>query len=237
MNKVKLRSLQAALFSFGGPLGWLTIKYFQGVPIAEELQTNWGLYAYMLFGTLTVFIGFGSYVGRKEQYITELATRDALTGIFNLRYFNERLTQEISIARRHHTPLSLIYFDLDFFKKVNDQHIVLQKVTHKVKEMVRAHDIFARVGGEEFAILLPRCSQIDAISNAERIRKAVEDLEIEFNTDQSLNVTISAGVVSWHRDEPGREFYKRADEELYLAKQQGRNRVVSKMRMADNLKT
>ena len=233
MNKAILRGLQAAIFALGAPLGWLLIKFWSGADIVIELSDNWGLYAYMLFGTLLVFISFGSYVGRKEQFITELAIRDSLTGIYNLRYFIERVEQEISRAKRHTMPLSLIYFDLDFFKKINDRYghpvgdKVLKQVADTIKEMIRAHDIFARVGGEEFAILLPRCSLDDAVQNAERIRKAVQSQQINIQNGSPVQVTISAGVTAWSNNEQVTQFYKRADEKLYLAKQHGRNQVVS----------
>jgi len=232
MNKAILRSLQAAIFAIGAPLGWLLIRYAGGTEILEELKNNWGLYSYMLFGTTLVFIIFGVHVGRQEQATRELSIRDPLTGIYNLRFYIERIGQEISRAKRYDTPLSMIYFDLDYFKKVNDQYghpigdKVLCKIAEQVKDSVRAHDVFARVGGEEFAILLPRSNVQDAAANAERIRQAIENLTINVNNTLAISVTVSAGVTQWQNDEAVAEFYKRADEKLYLAKQQGRNQVV-----------
>lgn len=233
MNKTILRPTQGAIFAAGAPAGWLLIQYFKGADIWLELSSNWDLYAYMLFGTLVVFILFGSYVGRQEQKITDLASRDALTGIYNLRFFIERMRQEISRAKRHSIPLSIIYFDLDYFKKVNDQYghpvgdIVLREISNQVKKITREHDIFARVGGEEFSILLPSCELSNAKIQAERIRTSIENLAIAIPDNGVLHSTVSIGVVSWISGESYNDFYKRADEKLYLAKQHGRNRVES----------
>ncbi|MCW9000590.1 MAG: GGDEF domain-containing protein, partial [Kangiellaceae bacterium] len=180
-----MRSLQAATFSIGAPLGWLLIRYLEGADISQDIQSNVLLYAYLLFGTLIVFILFGAYVGNKEKYITELAVKDPLTQIHNRRFFIGRLTEEISRASRYQKPLSMIYFDLDHFKVVNDTYghpvgdKVLVKVAREVKKNIRSHDIFARTGGEEFAILLPQCEIANAVANAERIRLGLEKMAIE----------------------------------------------------------
>ena len=233
MNKITLRTIQGAVFAMGAPLGWLLIQYIAGVDIELELTTNWGLYAYMLFGSLAAFILFGGHVGRQEQKITEIASCDALTGIYNLRFFNEQVKQEISRAKRDSLPLSIICFDLDYFKKINDQYghpagdIVLRKISGRVKQITRGNDIFARVGGEEFCILLPNCGLDNAKTNAERIRFGIESLKINITDVGTLKTTVSIGVASWKSGETFSHFYKRVDEKLYLAKQNGRNRVES----------
>ena len=231
MNKANLRSIQGAIFSLGAPLGWLGIQSMGGANIFIELQNNLGLYTYLLFATLIVFTAFGHYVGNKEQIITELATRDPLTGAYNLRHFIERMDNEISRANRDQSPLSIIYLDLDFFKKINDQYghpagdKVLIKLAEIGKNNIRNHDIFSRVGGEEFAILLPHSNLDDAITNAERIRQSVADTPIPISETDTVSITLSAGVVEWKKQESAQHFYKRADEKLYEAKLQGRNRV------------
>lgn len=232
MNKVLLRAIQGGVLALGAPLGWLLINLFFGASLIDELEQNIGLYSYMLFATLFVFVMFGIFVGRKEELISIYAVRDALTGIYNLRYYNERLNDEISSAKRYNTPLSLIYFDLDHFKKVNDEYghpagdDVLRQVTKVVSSISRVNDIFARVGGEEFMLLLPRSNLSNALADAERIRQTVEDLTIPINNKTDLKITISLGVVSLLDGESASDFYKRADKNLYLAKEQGRNRVV-----------
>lgn len=233
MNKIILRSIQACVFAIGAPLGWLLIRVMNGADILQEVSQNWGLYSYMLFGTMTVFVLFASYVGHKESQITQVAFLDSLTDIYNLRYFSERVTQETARSKRYETPISLIYFDLDFFKKVNDQYghpagdKVLKEVAQKVKELVRTYDVFARVGGEEFAILQPRCGLKDSVHSADVIRDAIEKLKIKVSDDKEISVTLSAGVTQWVVGEDIERFYKRADSFLYRAKQDGRNRVKS----------
>ena len=105
--------------------------------------------------------------------------------------------------------------------------IVLQEISKQIKQITREHDVFARVGGEEFSILLPRCELDNAIIQAERIRSSIERLDIQIPDNGSLKTTVSIGVVTWLTDESPNSFYKRADEKLYLAKQRGRNRVES----------
>lgn len=104
---------------------------------------------------------------------------------------------------------------------------MLQTIALNIRDMERTHDTFARVGGEEFAILMPDSDLSDALNNAERIRQSIQALPIEIEPQRSIHVTISAGVVLWQQNETEQEFYKRADEKLYQAKQQGRNCVVS----------
>ena len=231
MNKITLRALQGGTLATGAPIGWLLIQYMGGANLLAELTNNWGLYAYMLFGTQLVFISFSVYLGKKEQLISDLAIRDTLTGIYNLRFIIDRLKVEIANTKRHQTPLSIIYLDLDHFKRVNDKYghpggdEVLRQVTSTINGNIRPEDVFARVGGEEFAILLPRCDHKNAMGNAERIRKVVEQLKIHVEPHPDFQVTVSLGVATLKENETLNEFYKRADENLYLAKQQGRNRV------------
>ncbi len=232
MNKSVLRAIQGGVLALGAPLGWLLINLYSGASLVDEIKQNVGLYSYLLFVTVFVFIMFGIFVGRKEELISMYAVRDTLTGIYNLRYYSERLNNEISSAKRYHTPLSLIYFDLDHFKKVNDEFghpagdEVLRQVTKAITNISRVNDIFARVGGEEFVLLLPRSTLANALADAERIRQTIQALTIPINNKPDLKITISLGVVTLIEGETASDFYKRADQNLYLAKEQGRNRVV-----------
>jgi diguanylate cyclase (GGDEF)-like protein len=230
MNRSNLRACQGALLSLGAPLGWLLIQYITGVDVWLNIQTNILLYAYMLFTTMLVFICFGLYVGHKEDLIIKLSIIDSLTGIYNLRFYLERMQQEIAYSHRSKLPLSLIYFDLDHFKSINDSYghpfgdIVLKKTAQSIKKHVRTNDVFARIGGEEFAILLPGSKLEDAKINAERIREIIQTLD--FNARGTpVKVTISLGVACLKTGEDYQAFYQRADEQLYLAKTTGRNKV------------
>ena len=164
----------------------------------------------------------------------ESSVRDPLTRAHNRRYLVERLASEIAYARRHRSRLSLILFDLDHFKKVNDTHghltgdDVLRDVAALVQRLIRAEDVFARFGGEEFVVLVRGIEHNNIGRFAERIRTAVDRLEIA-SSQETLHVTISAGFASLQELESDKRdadsLLRRADERLYRAKTAGRNRV------------
>lgn len=164
----------------------------------------------------------------------EASVRDGLTGAFNRKHFNERLAVEVSYSIRHGTELSLVMFDIDHFKRVNDEygHLagdrVLTALTGVMQHTVRAEDILARYGGEEFAIIARGTNLAGAMSLGERVRGMAERLSIPFE-GRALRVTVSVGVAVFSelqgkRDSAG--LIARADSCLYLAKETGRNRVV-----------
>jgi two-component system cell cycle response regulator len=168
----------------------------------------------------------------------ESSVLDALTGAYNRKHFEERLASEVAYSKRHSTPLSLLLFDLDHFKNVNDTygHLggdhVLRTVGALVKRALRVEDIFARYGGEEFAIIARGIDVQKAYLLAERVRITVETAKIEFNRLR-IPVTISLGVASLLCAGEGattETLVAKADERLYLAKGAGRNRTVSASR-------
>jgi len=227
LSKAFIRAVQGAISAFGAPMGWLVIRYFDGAAPLVEIYDNWGLYLYMLLGTISVFSLFGWYVGNKEEKSDVLALHDPLTGLFNVRYFRERLEEEVQEAQRNATPLTLIYFDLDHFKLVNDVHghsvgdDVLIAVSHAAKAILRKHETLARVGGEEFVGLLPRCSIKDGKEIAERLRGKVAAIRVHKN----IAVTVSVGVAGLEKSDNAKTIYAKADTALYQAKANGRNRV------------
>jgi two-component system, cell cycle response regulator len=164
----------------------------------------------------------------------ESSVRDPLTRAHNRRYLVERLASEIAYARRHASRLALILFDLDHFKRVNDTsgHLagdeVLRDVAALVSRMIRAEDVFARFGGEEFVILVRGISHANVGRFAERLRAAVERLEI-VHGEAVLKVTISAGFSSLEEFADSARspetMMRVSDERLYRAKTAGRNRV------------
>jgi diguanylate cyclase (GGDEF)-like protein len=164
------------------------------------------------------------------QHIFTLASVDALTGAFNKRYFDEQFGKAIASAEQTHTPLALIVFDIDHFKKVNDSHghpagdAVLKQVVAVVKAQLRDSDTLCRVGGEEFAILAANSAYAQAQQAAERIRSAVEAAPTDV-ADKRISATLSLGVVELQAGEIPEHLYERADERLYAAKHGGRNRV------------
>jgi diguanylate cyclase (GGDEF)-like protein len=163
----------------------------------------------------------------------ESSVLDALTGAYNRKHFAERLGSELAYAKRHKAPLSLLMFDLDHFKKVNDSlgHLggdqVLRTVAALVKKTLRAEDVFARYGGEEFAIIARGIDVEQAWLFAERVRGIIEHARIEFN-GTPIPVTVSIGVASLActTDPSADGLIAKADERLYAAKRGGRNRSV-----------
>ncbi len=168
------------------------------------------------------------------RQLYESSTRDALTGAYNRQHFDERLRTEVAYANRHGTNVSLVMFDIDHFKRVNDLHghqcgdYVLKHVARLAARQLRAEDVFARYGGEEFAVLLRGIDLLGAVRVAERLRSTIEVLPAGY--DKSIvAVTISAGCAAL-AECPGRDgddLVALADKRLYAAKRAGRNRIVS----------
>lgn len=160
--------------------------------------------------------------------LLELSRIDELTQIGNRRFFNDYMEQQIALAKRHRHPLSLISFDIDHFKKVNDVYghqtgdLALQTVVDTLSEQLRESDVFFRVGGEEFMIVLSHHPVKQAYDIAERLRKCVERIQ-----EKSLpRLTISLGVAELGPHETLEELLHRIDEALYQAKSEGRNCVL-----------
>lgn len=170
---------------------------------------------------------------RFQEELYEAALRDPLTKVHNRRAFDDRFETDLSHARRHGEALTLLLFDLDFFKSVNDTygHIagdyVLATFAELVQSMVRREDLFARYGGEEFALVLVEASPQGASDLAERIRVLVEQKSFEYE-GKPFNLTISLGVDAVNGEEPVtvNDLLQRADDRLLEAKRTGRNRVV-----------
>jgi len=168
-----------------------------------------------------------------HEEIYRLTTIDGLTQIFNKRYFLETLEREIGRAERYRRDLSLIIFDIDHFKKINDTygHLagdhVLKHLALVIKSRIRREDILSRYGGEEFTIILPEIDKENAAQFAEKIRKLIEKAVFRFE-DTEIPVTISIGVARYTPDVGDvSDFIKLADDKLYEAKTQGRNLVRS----------
>ena len=168
-----------------------------------------------------------------QRRLFESSTRDALTRVYNRKYLMDRLASECAHARRHGNELSAIMLDLDLFKQVNDAYghltgdAVLSAVAATISRLIRMEDVFARYGGEEFVVLARSTPHADAARLAERIRAAVEALEVG-TTHGPLKVTVSAGVASFAelaRTDAADELLARADARLYRAKREGRNRL------------
>lgn len=164
-----------------------------------------------------------------NETISRLAATDELTKLFNRRSFNDCLAAALSASRRHEFPLSMIMIDLDHFKVVNDTFghsegdLVLKKFADLLREMIRTEDVAARWGGEEFIIVLPHTLCEAAAALAERIRIAFEQ---HSHTATPIALSASFGVVQLREGEDVDTLIRRADDALYRAKNEGRNRVV-----------
>jgi two-component system, cell cycle response regulator len=171
-----------------------------------------------------------------QKKLYESSTRDGLTGIYNRRYFNQRMASELSFAKRHALWLSLLIFDLDYFKKINDVYghrsgdQVLVGVTGAVTAILRTEDIFARYGGEEFAIIAPGTDYDGGMTLGQRVRQRVENEAIlaDERSDKIIKTTVSIGVVTLKQGGAveAAAMITAADRNLYEAKGSGRNKVV-----------
>lgn len=186
-------------------------------------------------GTATI-LQFRYQDQRELQFHTLMQTfktHDPMTEAFNKRAFLMEIEKEVGFSRRHGQPLALIMFDLDHFKRVNDTYghaagdLVIRAVAQRVMQSMRKEDIFARYGGEEFALLLRNTALEGAFIVGERIRRAVEELEVTHN-GRRIPCTVSIGVALLDENiTRPTELIEAADERLYQAKRKGRNRTES----------
>ncbi len=167
-----------------------------------------------------------------QEELKEQANHDYLTNLYNRRYFNEVAQSFIKIAKRENTSMSLIMIDIDDFKNVNDTYghtigdEVIKLLASLLKEHTRDSDVSSRFGGEEFVILLPSTNENGAIKTAEVLRTIVESQNIKINADKYIKFTISLGVSSLNNeDNVISELLNRADEALYSAKENGKNKT------------
>ncbi len=164
-----------------------------------------------------------------HKRIEALSRRDALTGLANRGWLDATLFSEVERSRRYGSLLSVVMIDIDRFKSVNDSfgHLVgdrvLQSTADALRMTLRATDLAGRFGGEEFLVILPNTGSKDACTMAERLRRKVEDMPIDFRDEP---ITVSLGVADWRVGDDMAGLIERADEALYEAKLAGRNRVV-----------
>lgn len=165
--------------------------------------------------------------------LKELVSRDGLTGLYNHRHFQEVFSKELARSLRYQTSVSLIMFDIDYFKKVNDNYghpagdLVLMNIARVVEGAVRPSDIVARYGGEEFAVILPETVETGMKVFAERLRRSIEGI-VTITDNQQITVTISVGGSTFTPDNPHvtkQMMIDAADRALYASKHNGRNRV------------
>ncbi len=167
-----------------------------------------------------------------HEEIYRMTIIDGLTGAHNKRSFLEFLEREIARCARHRRPLSLLMFDIDHFKSINDTHghltgdYVLKEMSKRLLARIRREELLARYGGEEFAAVLPETDHVGSMTFAEQIRQIVGGEPFEYEGDR-FHVTVSVGVYTLYgQNADALTFIKQADENLYRAKRAGRNRVI-----------
>jgi len=211
-------------------------KYFGRITEMQGLRKNGNVFPIELSvsmwktGEGIFYSGIIRDITKRKQLESELektATTDRLTQAYTRTKFHEVIKTEFERVKRYNHALSMIMFDIDHFKKINDTHghaagdYVLQTLTQIVKENLRELDCLVRWGGEEFVVITPETDVGRAEVLAERIRKAIEG----YHFDQAGTVTISLGVTQYGENDTEDSFIKRADDAMYAAKGKGRNRV------------
>jgi diguanylate cyclase (GGDEF)-like protein len=210
-------------------LGSTNGTYVGGEPVKEQVLRDGDLVK--IGSTIFKFLSGGSVEQSYYEEIYRMTIIDALTEAFNKRYFLEYLERELARCGRYNRPLSLVMFDIDHFKRVNDDHghltgdYVLKELARRVRGEVRAGEVFARYGGEEFAMVLPEASNEAAMAFAERVRGLVRAKPFQFEDDK-VDVRISCGVATTTSALETGVFIKMADDNLYKAKRGGRDKVV-----------
>ncbi len=175
----------------------------------------------------------------KMHLLRAESTTDPLTGVGNRRWLDIEMKQRIAQLRRQDSPFSVLMLDIDHFKSVNDTwghdagDVVLVAVSNEIRHTLRDMDVLCRTGGEEFIAILPGTNVKAAAAAAERIRRAVEELSVRFQ-NRNIAVTISIGVTAGTQTDEAPEIIKRADDAVYSAKRDGRNRSRVKTARSEN---
>jgi diguanylate cyclase (GGDEF)-like protein len=194
-------------------------------PLRDDANTITGLYL-----TVQDVTELAAY----EHRLLEMNMLDGLTGVYNRRFLEKRLEEECARHARYARGFSVIMFDIDFFKKVNDTHghlcgdLILKGISGKIASLIRKTDFLARYGGEEFCCLLPETNLASAALLAERFRTTIAEMKHVYQ-DTEISVTVSLGVAEMVSELSSPDaLLKKADESLYEAKRTGRNRVVAR---------
>lgn len=225
-------------YEVGDIRGGISISIPAGHVLSEVRETR----IYILISALillTLLLSLIIYIARNfindldqsEKKLFVLATTDPLTGLLNRREGEGRFKQEIVRSMRGKQPLSIIVFDIDFFKQINDNfgHQAGDEAIKRVADILvvtlRGYDIICRYGGEEYLIVLPNTLLAKAFEIAERIRKVIEREVIQIRNGKEVTLTISGGVSSLRADDSLDSLVYRADNALYIAKEEGRNQI------------
>jgi diguanylate cyclase (GGDEF)-like protein len=227
------------LLSMGAPLGLLAIRLLQQQGSSWSLRRIRGVvaadptgFAYVSVSTALAFMSFGLVLGRQADRLADLSQIDALTGLLNARGLSERLDEEFARFTRYHEPLALLLVDLDGLKGINDRlghragDVALRHVADAIRAELRATDVGARWGGDEFAILAPNTPEAAALALAERVRALIARQDVPWRLTASIGVAATtSGAHGDKRTNPATIMHV-ADRALYRAKRRGRYSVV-----------
>lgn len=234
-NRRISRALQGVLLALCAPVGWLALNAVAGRAPAAVLAEDTGILAYMLVGTMTAFGLFGWRLGREEERLRLLAMQDELTGLANNRLFGQRLSECLAQGARNATPQSLLLIDMDHFKSINDTYghqagdVALKTAASVIRSSVRASDVTARIGGEEFAVILPDTPVEEARNAAERILAGLRSASVRLSGGGVIELSASIGLAGGvpAGGESPYALIAQADKALYKAKDDGRGRLAA----------
>lgn len=237
LNRANLSTFKKFLFINIGNIIIVSLAFIYLITDKQEL---FNILVY--YGTISLFGGFliyylCEYIARSNENFRELKTStqiDFLTGLNNVRHFDEVWNHHVQNAKDKNERLSIFLIDIDHFKNINDTYghpigdLVLKELGKVLKQTTRSFDTVSRNGGEEFSVILPDCPSHQAIEIAERIRSTVENYQFSISEKDIINITISIGVVTFPETiEDTSKMIEKADECLYRAKHSGRNKVLS----------
>lgn len=209
-------------------LGSTNGSYVNDIEVKKDRLRNGDLAK--IGGAILKFIQGGNIEALYHEEIYQMTIIDGLTQIHNKRYFLEFLDREMARCSRYDRPLSLVMFDIDHFKQINDTYghlagdFVLKRLAETIGKHVRKEELFARYGGEEFSIIMPETNGKKAGIFCEKIRRMIEQSPVNYEQKEiTLTISLGIAVMGKHREPLG--FIKAADDNLYKAKANGRNRV------------
>jgi diguanylate cyclase (GGDEF)-like protein len=232
-SRAVLYAVAGALLSLGEAIGLLLVREsYGGPPVTTELLQERSTYLYVLLTTATILVCLGYALGRQTDRLATLADTDVLTGLPNRRALRRRLIDEIRRSSRYRSPVSLLVIDVDDLKRINDErgHAAgdrsIRRVAASITATLRASDLGARWGGDEFAVVMPNADSDAAHHLAERL---MAHLAAQPADGRGASVTVSIGIATF---DPARlssvtveQLARAADDALYAAKTSGRNRI------------